>query len=152
MACPGPDKVPVANSRPLCRIVQMPKKINGGELGALCKFALIPAKCRSAVTISEPSCRIDQSPTKCRSRIRGLCVGLPRSQQSVGREFGNFVSGCPDSKNNRPRIRSHRVGLRRSRQSAGRKFGDLVTACPGPDKVLVASSGPSCRIGQILSN
>ena len=67
----------------------------------------------------------------------------------IGREFGAFVSGCPDPTNCRLRIRGTRVGLSRSRQKAGCGFGAFVSGCPDADKVAVADSGRSCRDAQI---
>ena len=119
----------------------------GRECGAFVTDCPDPNKV--PVTNSGPACRIAQIPAKCRSRTRGLLVKLLRLLQNAGRYFESHVSDCPDSKKCHPRFRSHRVGLRRSRQSAGRAFGDVVTACPGPDKVPVANSRPSCRIGQM---
>ena len=141
--CPDPYRVPVANSEPSCWLAQ----VHTSECGALVTDCPDPNKV--PVTNSGPACRIAQIPAKCRSRTRGLLVKLLRLLQNAGRYFESHVSDCPDPKKCRPRIRSHRVGLRRSRQSAGRAFGDVVTACPGPDKVPVANSRPSCRIGQM---
>ena len=164
MDCTDPKKLSSANSEPSCRIAQIPTKNRscirrpreglprsrqsvGREFEAL--VSDWPDAQKDDGRESGASCRIAQIPAKCRSQIRSPRVGSPRSRQSAGREFGAFVSDCPDPDKvsvansgwvvqiptkNRPRIRSLRVGLTRSRQSAGREFGALVLDCPDPNK------------------
>jgi hypothetical protein len=184
---PRSQKMSSANSEPSCRIAQIPTKCRScirRRRDGLPRSRQSASREFEAIVSDWPdaqkddgrefgaSCRVALIPAKCRSRIRRHRVGLTRSRQSAGREFGAFVSDCPDpdkvSVANsgpscrvvqiptkcRPRIRSPRVGLTRSRQSAGREFGALVLDCPDPNKKgsrrLRRAQIRGCRILQLL--